>query len=130
MNSALNYRVVKSMQVLSFFSSYSLVYLDHSVVICCLCLLCLSSLVERGSGSRRSKRKSDDDSNADADSPKSKVKKKNTFPRYREQTPLSYVSRCPNDTSCYLHRVEASLAKNTDNRGLTLFAEFVFTVYE
>ena len=65
------------MQVLSFFSSYSLVYLDHSVVICCLCFLCLSSLVERGSGSsRRGKRKSDDDSDADADSPKSKVKKK------------------------------------------------------
>ena len=64
------------MQVLSFFSSYSLVYLDHSVVICCLCLLCLSSLDERGSGSRRGKRKSDDDSDADADSPKSKVKKK------------------------------------------------------
>lgn len=67
------------MQVLSFFSSYSLVYLDHSVAICCLCFLCLSSLVERGSGSRRSKRKSDDDSDADADSPKSKVKKKKYF---------------------------------------------------
>lgn len=79
MNSALNYRVVKSMQVRSFFPSYLLVYLDHSVAICCLCLLCLSSLVERGSGSRRSKRKSDDDSDADADSPKSKVKKKILF---------------------------------------------------